>query len=56
MHKTLYQTSDAGLSIRQQMQDPLYQAADAGHYQTGDAGDAGVSYRTVYAGVSLSNS
>ena len=49
MHETLYQTADAGdslsdsgcgrLSIRQRMQESLYQTGDAVGYQTADAGD-----------------
>ena len=50
MQKTLFQTADAevshlesgcrSLSIRQRMQETLYQPADAGAlYQTADAGD-----------------
>ena len=49
MQETLYQTADAKVSlsdsgcgrhsIRQRMQEKLYQRTDAGVYQTMDAGD-----------------
>ena len=49
MQETLYLTADAGdslsdsgcrrLSIRHRMQESLYQTADAGIYQTANAGD-----------------
>ena len=50
MQETLYQTVDAGdtlsdsgfrrLSIRQRMQETIYQTAGAEDYQTADAGDS----------------
>ena len=62
MQETLYQTADAGdslsdsgcrkLSIRQQMQETLYQTANETLYQPVDAGD----YQTADAGVSSSDS
>ena len=49
MQETFYQTADAEVSlldsgcrrhsIRQRIQETLYQPADAGVYQTADAGD-----------------
>ena len=44
MHEILYQTADAGDSIRQRMQETLYQTADAG-VSPSDSGCRSISIR-----------